>query len=475
MSVDEFKKAYDDADITQLRKYITRPKLISTDKFINYVETSFTTNIKVCDVLILILLNQYDLNSVTINLIDRDNIDLMEYIFSYDTELVLDHEKLIPLTVPKGRISMAKLIYEYNHGNEDSYYIVKDLLDEYNFAYNKNEKSIDSFVLGLHNIIKTVFRFLGKKGEYKIKQYTNDVNDTISYINPAFWNNFAIKYATETCNHSVVKKLLLCPEVDPGVDNNYALTMTIYAQDYIMADKLLKHPLVIPHNSSCPISLSYIIDLIDNNCLCVSEKLLRIDDEYIVIFKSGPVINRLIEIHNDITYLAIKLGILDVSELINRHPNKKRMIKKYLREFEIDDVYVCPSYDLNLDPIDILKNAIKSDDIDLAKTIKNYPISIHEFNLVDILRKYENENENSVINYIYNVVLMTYNPNLILTDASSTPNIFKKIFNAVIDNPELYCKFLYHDIEFHVDSKPIILDYIRKNYDKEYYEKFLKN
>lgn len=79
MSVDKFKKAYNDADIKQLRKYITCPKFISTDKFMNYVETSFTTNIKICDVLVLILLNQYDLNSVTINLIDI--LNYLIYVF----------------------------------------------------------------------------------------------------------------------------------------------------------------------------------------------------------------------------------------------------------------------------------------------------------------------------------------------------------------------------------------------------------
>src|SRR5271165_6145666 len=112
-----FKKAYRNADIDQLKKYIKRPAELSIKKFMNITEKSFIANPEVYNVLVLILLNQYDLNEVTIDLINRDNIDLMESIFSYNTELVLDHEKLIPLTVPTGRVSMAKMIYEYNHPN----------------------------------------------------------------------------------------------------------------------------------------------------------------------------------------------------------------------------------------------------------------------------------------------------------------------------------------------------------------------
>lgn len=467
MSITSFIKAYDNSDIDKLRKYITYPKFISTNKFINYVEQSFTTNINVCDILILIVLNQYDLNTVTINLIDRDNIDLIEHIFSYNTELVLDHKRLIPLTLPRGRISMAKLIYEYNHGNEDSYQIVKNLLKKYDFFYNKDEKSIDSFVIGLNK----------RNIHGNPKLYKKHQKDIISYINPAFWNNFAIKYATDTCDDYSVKKLLLCPEVDPGVDDNYPLRIATNNEDCAIIDELLKHPLVIPQSKYCDMDPIYITGSIEVNLLCIAEKLLRTNNDYMAIFKCASTIELLIKMHNDITYLAIKLGIFDVCELINHYPEQKRIIKKYLREFKMDEVYVCPSYELNLNPIDILKNAIKFNDIDLAKTIKNYPISINSFDLINSLTR--NENKNCVIDYIYKEILILYNPNKILVRASSsycknisTSNFFVKIFNIVVNHPKLDCKYLYRKI-FCDDIRSIILNHVNKNYGIVYYKNFL--
>lgn len=112
MSVDEFKHAYKNANIKRLRLYIKLPKLLSTNKFITYTETSFTINWEVYDILVLIIFNQYDLTRVISDIIDRDNVDLLEDILSNDYDVELD-EDLILKTLSKGRINMAKAIYEY--------------------------------------------------------------------------------------------------------------------------------------------------------------------------------------------------------------------------------------------------------------------------------------------------------------------------------------------------------------------------
>lgn len=443
--MDTFKKAYKNADLVKLRKYISLPQVLPMKKIMDCVETSFTTNREVYDILVLILLNQYDLNNVIIDIINRDNIDLMESIFSYDTELVLDHERLIPLTVPKGRITMAKMIYEYNHGNEDSYKYIQNLLSRHKFIYNKNENSIDSFILAMCN--------------------GNDehAESIISYINPSFWNDFAIKFSCEFEYTSIMKRLLLHNAVDPGVDNNYVIKISVSRNNILQVNELLKHPLV----SITYITMRIVLEFINGNNLCAIEKILRSNNNSISIFMRQNVIQHMIRMHNDIVYLAIKLGIFDVSELIN--PNQKRIIKKYLRNFKMDEIYVSKPYEFNLDPLQIFKIAIKNDDIDLAKTITNYSISIRICDLISFLEEYNN----SVTNYIYEKVIIMYNPHYICYYPYTPINIFKKIFNIVTHHPDFDCKHLCKMID---DSrKPIVLKYIKKNYSVVDYNIFLEN
>lgn len=63
-----------------------------------YLEESFITNREVYNILILILFNQYDLNRIISDVIDRDNVDLLENILSNDVDVELD-ETLIEKTV----------------------------------------------------------------------------------------------------------------------------------------------------------------------------------------------------------------------------------------------------------------------------------------------------------------------------------------------------------------------------------------
>jgi hypothetical protein len=196
--------------------------------------------------------------------------------------------------------------------------------------------------------------------------------------------------------------------VDPGIDNNYSLECAIMERNYKLANELLKHPLVAVDY----ISGSFVMYLIGNNCLCVAERILKSnDDNIIAIFKRTYFVDIMIKSHNDITYLAIKIGIFDVSELIDFYPEQKSKIKKYLRNFSVDDIYVCKPYELNLDPYEIFKRAIKSDDIDMAKSIINYPVSIKLGQIFPHLEycKFGSKIK-SVSSYIWNEILKEYDP-----------------------------------------------------------------
>lgn len=141
----------------------------------------------------------------------------------------------------------------------------------------------------------------------------------------------------------------------------------------------------------------------------------------------------MIEKHNDITYLEIKLEIFSVLKLIKSYPDNKSEIKKYLKNFKMD-VYV-----LNLDPDMIYFNAIDHNDIDLAKSIKSYPKSVDTYFLLEHLRDYDNR----VRRYIYDNVLIEYEPTGLLMEALHRVE-FEKIFNIVSDNPDMNCEYLYY-------------------------------
>ena len=452
MSLESFKKSYNNSDIPQLRKFIKKPKVLSTHKFMTYVEKSFTTNRAVYDILILILFNKYDLDKIAVDMIDRDNVDLMENIFtSFTTDLVLDYERLIPLTVPRGRVSMAKMIYEYNHGNEDSYEVVNRLLRRYEFVYDENKNSIDSLVLAL------------------CKRNDDHAKLIIPYINPNFWDDFAIKYATQY-NSSILKILLSHNMVDPGVDDNFPLKIAI-ENCYRIANELLKHPLVAVNN----INLSFIEYLIEYNCLCVAERLLRCENNNIIrLFKKPEIINAMIEYHNDITYLAIKLGIFNKKKLLN-------ISNSYLANFKIDDTYVIKPYDQNLDPVQIYKKAIEYDDIDQVKSIRNYPISITPYFLLHYLVKYGQICDTDSYKYVWNNILKKYNPTILLITAAQPykydpADLFKEIFKIVKDNPILDYEEVYLecDCDNHYYEKEFMEKKIKENYNTKEYKKFYR-
>jgi hypothetical protein len=449
MSVNEFKHAYKNSNIKQLRKYIKLPKVLCTKKFVTYLETSFVDNREVYDILVLILFNQYDLTRVISDIIDRDNVDLLERILSNNYDVELD-KNLILKTEKKGRITMAKAIYEYIYDvKKNSYKVIMKLLEKYNFGYNVHENSIDSFVLAI------------------LRMQHNNAENIISHINPNFWNNFAIKLACRYDQLSVVKRLLSHEMVDPGASNNCAFKLAVNYGYPRSTNEMIKHPL-LPLNY---ITTRCIRCLIQYNYVCATEKVLRLGDDNIVAkFKKESMVDLMIEYHNDVTYLAIKLGIFNVSELIDFYPERKINIKKHLASIKLDKKYVNKPYELNLDSKQILQIALKDNDVDLAKSIKNYSVSICVEKLLSILDKYDND----ITDYICNEASATYDPNIILPEIKSY-NIFEKIFNTIVqNNPDINCVYIYLN-QCDGGIQKFILKYVKKEYSDKYYKKFRKD
>jgi hypothetical protein len=444
--VEEFKKAYKNNDVKALRRYIKSDRILSTHKFMTYVEKSFSINRDVYDVLVLILFNKYDFNKAIANLIKRDNVDLLEDILNTDipkqNKPKLDKD-LIYDTVPNGRISMAKAIYEYIYGLSDTYSIILKLLTNYNFKFvsDENDNTIDSFILAL------------KAQEYE------DVIRIIPYINLGIWDSFIVKFVVDYGNIDILRQILCDNTIDPGVDDNLAFKTAVYGGWNDMANELLKHPLVsityIDHDFMC-----YVIE---KNLLCVAKKILQeYDIEKIKYFKKYE--RELLRGNNDVTYLAIKLGIITGLHIDQR----------YLEKFEMDDHYIAVPYEFNLDPRQICELAFEEDDIDLAKKITNYSISIKLKTVLKLLKKYKNTD---VYNYILNNKLKQYDPtDLIICaiyniDTKSDKKLFEFVFNLAKDTPNIDYESLYKRFSY-MSARKYILKEIELKYSDKNYKKF---
>lgn len=474
MSLKQFEKAYTNSDIKTLREYIRNPKVIkSTRKFMALVEHSFMTNQKVYDVLVLILFNQYDLNKTVKIMIDMDNVDLLENILSNDVDIKLD-EDLIQYTLPKGRISMAKAIYEFIHGVTDSYKIVKKILQHYDFVSNWSEKSVDTFVLALFK----------RECEY--------AEQSIPFINPNFWNDFAIKYATEQEIFAIVDILLCHNMIDPGVDDNFPLMTAINKNYYHIASKLLRHPLV----GIDMIDLGFISYIVDCNHLYIAGKIFHSkNNDIISLFEHPVIIRKMISYGNDVTYLAVRMGIIDPG---NEEFEQRCMTtienRQYLQYYIDNYSYIEKPYSLVYDPCDIYEEAIMSNNIDLAKSIINYPVSVEMTCLLGTLMIDENYYSNdydssdddygeSVCDYIWNNIIIKYNPNDILW-VSSLYNIelIDSVLNIVKNHPKLEYEVVYDQCEIRGDEFDFVENYlkelmwkkIRDTYSKKKYRKFLQ-
>jgi hypothetical protein len=464
MSANVFKKAYANSDLVRLRKYIKLDKTLSTKKFMNYVESSFTLNREVYGILVLILFNQYDLDKVVADVIDRDNVDLLENILSNDYSVELD-EKLILKTLQRGRVSMAKAIYEYIYDvKKNSYRVICRLLRNYEFVYNKNDDSIDSFVLAIH---------IGHM--YHIEHAI----EIMSKIDLNFWNTFMIKYATVRGHIGVVQRLLLYN----AIGDDIPFKIAIKNEKYDIANELLKHYIVRTDN----INIKFVKYLIKNNCLCSVEKILNNENKNIKsIFSDKEIINLIIESHNDITYLVINMGLIDLSEIKTAgyyySENEQLLcksdlideIKLHLKDYKIIKPYSEKPYELNLDPLQIYKKAMMENNIDLAKSIKNYPISISSVWLLEYINSYGNISHScdsdelvTVEDYVRDK-FEEYN----LTElflANESYNIADDILDKL--ESELNHEHIYNYSKYNC-VKEHMYDYIKENYDEEEYKEF---
>ena len=389
--MEKFKQALLDGDIPQLRTFIKKQKILSTHKFMTYVEKSFMTNRPVFDVCVLILLNQYDLDEVVMDIIDRNNTDLLDGVLS-NASADLDKD-LVSDAMNKGRIIMARTIVKYIYGEKNLDIRIVRLLRGCDYVHDVEEKSIDSFLTTLR---------ARKFDQTKI---------IMSYIDLSFWNDFAIKYATSLSAINIVKRLLRCNSVDPSSDDNLAYQIAMNDKHYHIANELLKHPLV----RIIRINLGLVNFLIESNCLCVVEKIFNsTNDDAISFFKRPEIIHKMFHAHNDITYLAMKMDIMPTI-------NHEEIIKNLpLYQFK---PYVEKPYELQLDPAQVIKRAIKYNDLDLALSIKNYSVSINAGLLFCYLILYDEpidpiefESE-SVCQYIWSNAIKQYNPNDLLLEA----------------------------------------------------------
>jgi hypothetical protein len=456
MSASDFKKAYSNLDINELKKYIPNPKVLSTKEFTDYLADSYK-HPKAFSIMLRILFAHYNLNKVASFIIDLDNIDLLEQVLDYDDSLKLDRS-LILKTLPRGRVTMAKMIYEYIYGKDDELGTVKKLLREYNFVYNPNENSIDSFVLAIRH--------------GTVKNNHNGAERFISYIVPNFWNDFAIKYCVDSYCLGGLKRLLANPIVDPGVDDNFCLKLALRKQYNRITNELLKHPLV----SIEDVTPRFVGEIIRENFLCVAERLLRsANDKIITFFKVNVPL--MVKVHNDVTYLAIKVGIFGVSRLLRKYPNDIKLIKAYLRNFLLDEPYATKPYDLNLDPEQIYQMALENDDIDLARSIIHYPISIRPILLFRHLLQYK---KGDVYDYIWNVIIPEYDPNIFFM--SQQAEIFfyherekclSKLFNLVKNDPRFDYGLIYQENNWK-DQRTIKL-LIKENCTAKEYNAFCKD
>jgi hypothetical protein len=462
MSLKEFQKAYNDSNTSKLKKYIKGPSVVPVEKFLKYLTTSFSTNSKVFKILLQILIAQYNLNEVISHIIASNSIDLLEAIFKYDDCLDINME-LILQTFMFGRLSIAKMIYQYNNKDVDEYSVVLRLLNNFEFEYDDEDNSIDSFVLSLHD------------GDYK------RASEIVGYITPNFWNDFAIRYCVEFYKSDMtelIRKLLGHNSVDPGVESNMLLKSAVKNKHYMLVNELLKHPLVQP---DC-VNIGFIKMMICNNGFSVAERLMRSGDKtMLLLFKQPCIIEDMLEAHNSITYLAVKLGIIDENELIGAHLEDEKRIKKNLREFQMEPEYCLKPYHLNLDPMDKFVFALKENDVEQLKTIENFPISIGPFLL---MRALEFTQPNDVHRYIWNHIFKQYDQTELLVQ--------RFIVYAQHDKLELLTKELIEDMFYQFQADPkfdaevvydicdcdiirkIMRELIKETSSKSEYKKFCK-
>lgn len=420
MSINKFKEALKNCDSKKLYKY---SKKLPISTFMKYVVKSFNDNRKLYDLLIPVLFMRFDLNDVVKYVIEIDNVELLENILSHEVCVDLD-EELIELTVPKGRVTMAKAIYEFiycqSESDDSDVFVSRDdhntvvwLMKNYKFNYDsvKNENSIDSCILSLRDHIH------------------KDAKKIMSSIRCDFWDNFLIIYVCiyKYAYFKIINRVLLDDTVDPCIGDNSLLEYAINKKHYLLANELLKHP-------SIPVQyvdVGFVMYLIKYNRSYVAEKIMRSDCRD--VFKKPDIISQIFSIPTDIIFLAIRFNVVDIHDL---HPDIQEVCTRYLT-YKFDD-YIPKAYRYNLDPLQIYINGLKYNDLDLLKSIKSYMLSIKCDMLLGYLaaysRKYEDiDSDDNAYNYVLDHVFEQYDPITLLREADKIGLIYV-VYNAIKNN-----------------------------------------
>lgn len=409
---------------------IMSKKESNLEKFMLSVQKSFGADRKNYDKLMTTLFQKFDLNKVVEYVVELDNIELLDDILSNNVEIELNENYLIKLAAAKGRVTMGKAIYEFIHcrrdidssGDDDcdNYDNILELLRTYDFDCDmvENEKSIDSCVLLAYK--------LGTDDSFLCDD--DVIDEMFSAVRCDFWNGFMIRYICEHCDGYVLKPILSDPRIDPGMH---------YCRSKFSLCELLRHPNVPVSN----IDYGFVRFIIELNKVSVVEKIIA--TRYGKLFKTPKAIELLCYRVNDVTALAIKLGIIELSQI---KKCKRKIMKQYLNEHEFNHPYVSKPYHLNFDSVDILEMAIKNNDIDSAKSIKFYSISIHPYDLLEYLAEYAHL-DNDVCMYIWKHKLVEYDPVELLEQAPKH-RLLEKVFNVVRDDPRLDLQLLHNETPF---------------------------
>ena len=401
----------------------TDPTKLSTEKMVKYVNAAYNHNFRECDRLIKLLINNFESDNYVRILIDVGDTGLFELIVK-NNEIGLN-EQLMIYAAQKGRVGMAKCMYErMNPEKTNEYENVRWLLRTYKFAYDKNENTIDLFVMALIN------------DDCKI------LKRIMSHINPSFWDNWAIKYAAEYCGPDIVHILLQCPSVDPASDDNYALRKTI-EKEHEKANMLLKHPMV-------PVEYinSYFVNhLIIENCLCVTKKILNENDKHMnKMFKE--CIESRESIMNDVIYFCGKNGICDHVTLFgsNRVLSRDYLLNnEYILKNALMDEYCEMPYSLMVDPHEIFKMGLKMNDISLLSMIRNFSVSIESMKFLEYVDEYDiyetlgmlcdknpKGSKNKMIRYVWDRAIIEFvDINSFIRDAVYEMNLDSNILDTI--------------------------------------------
>ncbi len=431
-------------------------KKLSTNAFMKHLTQEFQSDKPLYNKLIIVMFKDFDLDEIVKWVIQKDNIDLLEDILGYDVDIKLD-ESFINLTAKNCRVTMAKAIYEFIHPDKKDEYLticyLIERLHDYDVNYNQHEDSIDTLLLSIR---------------YDKSEISQRI---IRQIRCDFWDNFLIKYVffiSNLTSRYVIDDLLSDNNVDPGVIDCKSYNNLRY-HDY--TTKFLRHPLV----SIDTVDETLILENICHNNLGANERIFRTGNDRIQkILRCDDVASELIHWCNDITCLAIKMGIIDISQIPS---NKVKPVKKYLKDYVFDEVYVMKPYHLNLDPDQIFEQALQTNDLELAKSIKHYVISINEICIAWLYNDYYESIDKKFRRFIMKK-MKEYDPNALISqtkhqeyvgDDDFVGDVFDDILSVVVDNELFDFELAYDDCKTNPYAESKLRELIRTAYtDKEY-------